>query len=158
MGGIIVIDFIDQRNAANRKILYEKIKEEMKKDRAKHNILPPSKFGLVQITRQRVRPEMNIVTVEKCPVCDGTGEIKASVLFIDDLVNNLKYLLKEQGEKAIKLRVSPYIYAYLTKGIISIRVKWFIDYKKWVKVIPDPAYHFMEYHFFNSSDEEIKLT
>jgi len=157
MGGIIVIDFIDQRNAANRKLLYEKIREEMKKDRAKHNILPPSKFGLVQITRQRVRPETNIVTVEKCPACDGTGEIKASVLYIDDIMSNLRYLLTEQGEKKVKLRVSPYIYAYLTKGLMSIQMKWYFTYKKWVKIIPDTSYHFTEYHFFNSSDEEIKL-
>jgi ribonuclease G len=158
MGGIIVIDFIDQRVAANRKLLYEKIKEEMKKDRAKHNILPPSKFGLVQITRQRVRPEMNVVTVEKCPACDGTGEIKSSVLYLDDINTNLRYLLKEQGEKSISIRTSPYIYAYLTKGIFSIQMKWFFAYNKWVKIIPDSAYHFMEYHFFNASEEKIKLS
>ena len=129
----------------------------MKKDRAKHNILPPSKFGLVQITRQRVRPETNIVTVEKCPACDGTGEIKASVLYVDDIKSNLHYLLTEHGEKKVKLRVSPYIYAYLTKGLMSIQMNWYFTYKKWVKIIPDNSYHFTEYHFFNSSDEEIKL-
>jgi ribonuclease G len=158
MGGIVVIDFIDQRVAANRKLLYEKIKEEMKKDRAKHNILPPSKFGLVQITRQRVRPEMNVVTVEKCPACDGTGEIQSSVLYFDDINNNLKYLLKEQGEKSITMRTSPYIYAFLTKGFFSIQMKWLFNFNKWVKIIPDSSYHFMEYHFFNSSDEKIKLS
>ena len=158
MGGIVVIDFIDQRVAANRKLLYEKIKEEMKKDRAKHNILPPSKFGLVQITRQRVRPEMNVVTVEKCPACDGTGEIQSSVLYFDDINNNLKYLLKEQGEKSITMRTSPYIYAFLTKGFFSIQMKWLFNFNKWVKIIPDSSYHFMEYNFFNSSDEKIKLS
>ncbi len=158
MGGIIVIDFIDQRVASNRKLLYEKIKEEMKKDRAKHNILPPSKFGLVQITRQRVRPEMNVVTVEKCPACNGTGEIQSSILYFDDINNNLKYLLKEQGEKSITMRTSPYIYAFLTKGLFSIQMKWFFSLNKWVKIIPDASYHFMEYHFFNASDEKIKLS
>jgi len=93
MGGIIVIDFIDLHEIGNRRALFQKIKDEMRFDRAKHNILPPSKFGLVQITRQRVRPEMNIETVEKCPVCDGSGEIKASITLTDEMENNIRYLL-----------------------------------------------------------------
>lgn len=157
MGGIIVIDFIDLHNGLNRRKLYEKIKEDMKNDRAKHTILPPSKFGLVQITRQRVRPEMNIETVEKCPVCDGTGEIKASIILIDDVENNIKYLLQRQNEKYLKMCIHPYIYAYLTKGLISIRLKWFMRFKKWIHIVPMSSYHFLEYHFFNKEDDEIKL-
>ncbi len=157
MGGIIVIDFIDLHNGLNRRALYEKLKEEMKYDRAKHTILPPSKFGLVQITRQRVRPEMNIETVEKCPVCDGSGEIKASIILSDDIENNIKYLLQQQNEKYLKMCIHPYIYAYLTKGIFSIRFKWFLKFKKWIRIIPMSSYHFLEYHFFNKEDDEIKL-
>jgi ribonuclease G len=158
MGGIVVIDFIDLHNTANRKALYDCLKEEMKKDRAKHNILPPSKFGLIQLTRQRVRPEMNIVTVEKCPTCDGTGEVKASMLLIDEIENNVKYLLTEQNEKSLTLWAHPFIEAYLTKGLLSIRRKWSLKYKKNIKIKAEPAYHFLEYHFFNSNEEEIKLT
>lgn len=157
MGGIIVVDFIDLHSQANRKLLYDKIKEEMKFDRAKHNILPPSKFGLVQITRQRVRPEMNIVTVEKCPACDGTGEIQASVLLIDAIENKLRFILKEQNEKSILLCTHPFIEAFLTKGFISLRRKWQFKYKRKIKIKAIPSYHFMEYHFFNSKEDEIKL-
>jgi ribonuclease G len=157
MGGIIVIDFIDLHNGLNRRSLYEKIKEEMKNDRAKHTILPPSKFGLVQITRQRVRPEMNIETVEKCPVCDGTGEIKASIILIDDIENNIKYLLQKQNEKFLKMCTHPYIYAYLTKGFLSIRFKWFMKFRKWIHIVPMASYHFLEYRFFNKEEDEIKL-
>jgi ribonuclease G len=157
MGGIIVIDFIDLHNGLNRRLLYEKIKDEMKYDRAKHTILPPSKFGVVQITRQRVRPEMNIETVEKCPVCDGTGEIKASIVLIDDIENNIKYLLHQQNEKYLKMCTHPYIYAFLTKGMFSIRFKWFFKFKKWIHITPMSSYHFLEYHFFNKDEDEIKL-
>ena len=157
MGGIIVVDFIDMHDPNNRKLLYDRIKEEMKLDRAKHNILPPSKFGLVQITRQRVRPEMNIETHEKCPTCGGSGEVQASVLLIDQIDNNLRYILKEQNEPAVTLCVHPYIEAYLKKGLPSPRMKWSWNYKKWIKVKGMSSYHFLEYHFLNSSGDEIKL-
>ncbi|REJ85268.1 MAG: ribonuclease E/G [Bacteroidetes bacterium] len=159
MGGIIVVDFIDLNNAANRKTLFEKLRTEMKKDRAKHTILPPSKFGLVQITRQRVRPETNITTVEKCPACEGTGEIKASVLLIDEIENNLRYFVQEQNEKELVLIVHPFIEAYLNKGLFlnSMAHKWKKKYKFKLKVLANNNYHFMEYHFFNKQEEEIKI-
>lgn len=157
MGGIIVIDFIDLHDGRNRRKLFDRLRDEMHNDRAKHTILPPSKFGLVQITRQRVRPETNIETVEKCPVCDGTGEIKASIIFIDEIENNIKYLIQRQNEKYLKMCVHPYIYAYLTKGSFSIRFKWFMKFKKWLRIVPMSSYHFLEYHFFNKEDDEIKL-
>lgn len=159
MGGIIVVDFIDLKNPMNRKALFEKLRDEMKRDRAKHTILPPSKFGLIQITRQRVRPETNITTVEKCPACDGTGEIKASVLLVDDIENNLRYFVQEQNEKQLTLAVHPYLEAYLNKGLLfnSIVHKWKKKYNVKLKVIGNSAYHLMEYHFFNKAEEEIKI-
>lgn len=157
MGGIIVIDFIDMRLAQNRRKLYQKLKEEMAKDRAKHTILPPSKFGLVQITRQRVRPELNVVNTEKCPVCDGTGEIKPNILFVDELENNLRYLLLEQNEKSLTIILNPYLFAYLTRGLYSNQWKWFVKYKRWVRLKSDTSYHMLEYHFFNKTMEEIKI-
>jgi ribonuclease G len=157
MGGIIVIDFIDMRAAANRRKLFQHLKEEMSKDRAKHTILPPSKFGLVQITRQRVRPELNVQIIEKCPVCNGSGEIKPSLLFTDEIENNIKYLLQEQNEKGLRLLVHPFLYAYFTKGLISRRVKWYFKYKKWIHLKEVKSYHFLEYHFFNKNMDEINL-
>ncbi|MBS4014146.1 MAG: Rne/Rng family ribonuclease [Bacteroidetes bacterium] len=157
MGGIIVIDFIDMNLAINRRKLFEKMREEMKKDRAKHNILPPSKFGLVQITRQRVRTETNIEILEKCPSCSGTGEIKPSSILVDEIENNIRYLVQEQNEKKLILRVHPFIHAYITKGVFSLRWKWFLKYKKWIKVIPVFSYQFLEYHFFNKQDDGINI-
>ncbi len=157
MGGIIVVDFIDMTSPANRRKLYERMKDEMNKDRAKHNILPPSKFGLVQITRQRVRSETNVEILEKCPSCGGSGKIKPSVILLDEVESNLRYLIQEQNEKSLSIKVHPFIYSYLTKGLFSIRMKWFFKHKKWIKLSPSNSYHFLEYRFFNKLDDEIKL-
>ena len=157
MGGIVVVDFIDMHKATNRKDLFDYLKAEMAHDRAKHTILPPSKFGLVQITRQRVRPEMNIVTTELCPACGGTGTIRPTILLLDDIENNFNYILTEQNEKGITLCVHPYIKAYITKGLITRQMKWFFKYNQWIKVKSNPAYQITEFHFFSSKDEEIKL-
>ena len=160
MGGIIVVDFIDMHSPAHRKQLYDKIKAEMKKDRAKHTILPPSKFGLVQITRQRVRPETNITTVEKCPTCDGTGEIKASILLVDEIENNLRYFIKEQNEKHLSVIVHPYLEAFLNKGTLfkpSMVKRWAKKFGTRLMVKANNAYHFTEYHFFNKNEEEIRI-
>jgi ribonuclease G len=157
MGGIVVVDFIDMHKAPNRKDLFDYLRAEMNHDRAKHTILPPSKFGLVQITRQRVRPEMNIVTNEKCPSCDGTGEIKASVVLYDEIASNLDYILNEQAEKGITLCVHPYVAAYIKRGFVSQQMKWFFKYNQWIKVKEVASYHLTEFHFLSAKEEEIKL-
>ena len=157
MGGIVVIDFIDMHKPNNRKDLFDYLRSEMSHDRAKHTILPPSKFGLVQITRQRVRPEMNIVTTEVCPACNGTGVLRPTILLIDDIETNFNFILVEQNEKSITLVVHPYIEAYIKQGFISRQWKWYFKYKQWIKVKSNPAYQITEFHFFSGKDEEIKL-
>lgn len=157
MGGIIVIDFIDMHNPQNRKVLFDKLREHMAQDRAKHTILPPSKFGLIQITRQRVRPELVIETLEKCPSCGGTGEIQPSILVTDEIENNLRYILTEQNQKGIRLTLSPILEAFIKRGFPSLQMRWFLKYKTWIPVKGIPSYHFLEYHFMNRQDEEIKL-
>ena len=157
MGGIIVVDFIDMRRAENKRLVQQKMKEEMNGDRSKYTILPLSKFGLMQITRQRVRPEVNIATAEKCPTCNGTGAITASIHVADQIEYTLKHLLENQNERGISLVVHPYLYAYFTKGAPSIRFKWWLKYQKWVKVVEDSSLAITEYHFLNAMQEEIEL-
>ncbi len=157
MGGIIVIDFIDMLQGLNRRKLYDKLRDEMKRDRAKHSILPPSKFGLVQITRQRVRPEMNVQILEKCPACDGSGEIRPTILLTDDIENNLGYLIREQNEKNLEVAVHPYVYAFLTKGCFNYKWKWWRKFGQRVEIKPASASHILEYHFFNRQGDEIKM-
>ena len=154
MGGIIVVDFIDMNNPDNRRKLYEHLKDEMSDDRAKHKILPPSKFGLIQITRQRVRPEMNIKTSEKDPNSDG--EIEAPIVIVNKINADLQKILKK-GNKKITLTAHPFIAAYLMKGFPSPRSKWFFDFKKWVKIQPRDAYNYLEYHFYDQDGTVIKV-
>lgn len=157
MGGIIAVDFIDMHEKENNKALFEKMKGLMKSDRAKHNILPPSRFGVIEITRQRVRPETDIETSEQCPVCNGTGEISASILFADEIENNLAYLLKDKKVPNVTLYVHPYIESHFKRGIISKQKSWFIKYKKWVRVVGVSDYHLLQYSFVNKKGEEISL-
>lgn len=154
MGGIIVVDFIDMSNPNHRKQLYNHLRDEMKDDRAKHKILPPSKFGLIQITRQRVRPERNIKTREENPNGEA-GEIDAPILIVDRINSDLKRLLNK-GYKKMTLNAHPFIAAFLTKGFPSIRSKWFLEHKKWVKIQPRDAYTYLEYHFQDKDGKEIK--
>jgi len=157
MGGIIVIDFIDMHVPANRQKVYEHMKDVMAVDRTKHNILPLSKFCLMQITRQRVRPEENIETAESCPTCKGSGKIVPTVLFADELDGKVKYILKDLNKKKLLLKVHPYVAAYLTKGFKSLKNKWLFTYFKSVKVEAINSYTFLEYHFFDENLEEIIL-
>ena len=153
MGGIIVVDFIDMGRAENRKKLYNHLRDEMKDDKAKHKILPPSKFGLVQITRQRVRPERNIETKEENP--NGSGdEIEAPIKVVQKISQDMERLFKK-GYKKMTLNTHPFIAAFLTKGFPSQRSKWFLEHKKWVKIQPRDAYTYLEYHFFDKNGEEI---
>jgi ribonuclease G len=157
MGGIIVVDFIDMKKPENRRLIYEKMKEEMKDDRAKFVILPLSKFGLMQITRQRVRPELNISTLETCPTCNGTGKISASILVSDHIESNLEYIINKQNEKSITIVVHPYLHAYFTRGIFSIRMKWYLKYKTWVKIEKDTSLGVTQFKFLNQLGEEIEI-
>jgi len=157
MGGIIVIDFIDMKKASHKKDLYDKMVAIMATDRAKHTVLPISKFGLMQITRQRVRPEINVAITETCPACEGTGTIQPSILVTDQIETNLRYILTEQNEKKLRLHLHPYLAAYLTSGFPSKRMRWFMKYKVWIPIQSENSYHMTEYHFFNSNDEQISL-
>jgi ribonuclease G len=159
LGGIIIIDFIDMRLPENKRKLLETMEEYMVNDRARHTILPISKFGLMQITRQRLRPELNISTSEVCPTCKGTGKIGPSILIADEIERDLKYLIN-QGHRNLALHVHPIMGAYLTKGNFfnSMIWKWYWNYKVKVKVVEDNNAPITHYHFYDrKTDDLIKL-
>ena len=158
MGGIVVIDFIDMKLAEDRQKLYEHMTLLMKSDRAKHNILPLSKFGLMQITRQRVRPAMDVHVEEVCPTCFGKGTIKSSILFTDSLENKIDYIVNNLGHKKVKLYVNPYVEAFITKGLISLYLKWQMKYGLGIKVYASQELGFLQYKFIDRKGNEINMT
>ena len=158
MGGIIVIDFIDMAKGEHRQALYDHMKEVMQKDRARHNILPLSKFGLMQITRQRVRPALDIVTSETCPSCGGKGEVMPSLLFTDRLKDKLHYLVNDMGVKGFIMYVHPFVDAYLKKGFFSLYMKWRREFGRVFKIMPDQDLAYLQYRVIDKNKQEIDLS
>ncbi|GHT16230.1 ribonuclease G [Bacteroidia bacterium] len=156
MGGIIVVDFIDLYQSANRRTLFLKMIELMQDDRAKHTILPLSKFGLMQITRQRVRPEMKVRTMEQCPCCNGSGKVGPSLLFDQQIEAKLVYFITEKQVKKITLTVHPYVAAYLRKGFVSQITKWNIKHKCRIHLIASQECSYLEARFYNETGEELE--
>lgn len=157
MGGIIAVDFIDLYESEHRKLLHKTLKDAMADDKAKHNVQPPGRFGVVEMTRQRVRPATEIDTSETCPTCGGTGEVQAPVLIVDEIQHALNYLFEERREKGVSLHVHPFVAAYFTKGIPSKQMKWWARWRRWVKVVPEPGYRFLEYRLFGNTGKELEV-
>lgn len=157
LGGIILIDFIDMKLPENKKVLFEAMSKFMSGDRARHTILPISKFGLMQITRQRLRPEISITTTEVCPSCQGTGKIGPSLLIADEVEKDFSFLIN-QGHKTLTLRCHPMLKAYLNEGTFfwqTTRWKWYRKYGSKLTFETDSSYHLTQYHFVDKQTEEI---
>lgn len=158
MGGIVIVDFVDMMKAENRRKLFEVMTEEMSRDKARHTILPLSKFGLMQITRQRVRPAVEVDVQEKCPFCDGTGAIRSSLVVVDDIESNLRYLASSQNEKKLVILTHPYVHAYLCQGFLkSIRRQWMKKYGVSLEVKAMQGFNLLDFKFCTPSGEEISL-
>jgi ribonuclease G len=135
----------------DRQKLFDHLRKEMAFDRTKHKILPPSKFGLIQITRQRVRPEMVIKTREPNP--NKNGEVEAPIVLIDKIESELDKVMSFKKYKKVMLNVHPFIASYLKQGYPSIQVRWFLKYKKWIKILPRDAYQYLQYRFDKQNDK-----
>ncbi len=155
MGGIIVIDFIDMHKGDNLQILLDKMHDVMALDRARHTILPIAKFGFMQITRQRVRPETAPEVKETCPTCNGTGSIVPSILLEQQIENQIAYFTSDRKVKYIMLKVSPYVESYLRRGFPSIRMKWAAKYRCTIRIASDQSTGFVETKFLNREGKEL---
>ena len=155
MGGIIVVDFIDMHIAENRKMLTDTLREHMREDRAKHKILAPSRFGLIEITRQRVRPQITIKTRESCPSCNGSGEIEAPIVFVEQLKDKLDMLAQKKSVKEITLVAHPFVIAYLKKGFPSFQFKWSLKNRIFLYLRENHSFSFLEHSFINSKGQRI---
>ena len=157
MGGIIVVDFIDIHDNANKQKLFEHMTKAMACDRAKHNILPLSKFCLMQITRQRVRPAMDVETSETCPACYGSGTVKPSILFTDSLEGKIDCLVNKHHLKKFTLHIHPYVAAYVNKGLFPLSWQWKMKYTHGLKIVPNQSLAFLEYKFFDENNNELDM-
>ena len=155
MGGIVAVDFIDMYEKPNNRKLIENFRLFMKGDKAKHNIQPPSRFGVVELTRQRVRPETDIKTTETCPTCLGKGEIQASILIVDEIESMLNSIIDEGKVKSISLHVHPFVEAFLRKGVKNTQRKWFLKYKKWIAIRPMTEFGILQYQFLDESNNAV---
>ncbi len=157
IGGLIVIDFIDMKNPEHKRQLSKAMEDFMRKDRSQHTILPLSKFGLMQITRERARPEVTIDTAEDCPACGGTGKVNATILLTDDIERDLEFIMQSRPKSPLSLRVHPYLEAYLKKGFFNAQRNWLIKYNKWIKIKAHADLSLGEYRFFDGNEDEIRL-
>ena len=150
-------DFIDMNLAEDRQLLYERMCKNMEKDRARHNILPLSKFGLMQITRQRVRPAMDVNVEETCPTCFGKGKIRSSILFTDQLESKIDRLVNKIGIRKFYLHVHPYVAAYINQGLVSLKLKWQMKYGMGVRIVPSQKLAFLQYEFYDKDRQFIDM-
>ena len=157
MGGLIVVDFIDMKNAEHRQEVLKVMREAMANDRAQHSILPLSKFGLMQITRQRVRPEIKLSTAEVCPTCKGTGEVNPTELVIDEIERNLAMLFEKVPNRKLSLETHPFVHAFLTKGLPSLQMRWLWRHQTWIGIKTREGIGMTEYTFYDGNGEDIRL-
>ena len=155
LGGIIVVDFIDMRDPKNKASLHQKLKDAMSTDRARHTILPITKFGLVQITRERVRPQLEIANQELCSACMGTGKSDSNVQLLDKIENEIIYLWEQMNQKNITLKAHPLVTQYFKIGFPSIRLKWWLQYKRWLRLEKDQHSALSHYIFVNGDKQPI---
>jgi len=156
IGGLIIVDFIDMRSSANKKALYNKMKEAFKNDRTQHSLSPLSKFGLMEITRQRVKPALEISTAETCPVCKGSGELKPTILVTDDIEHSLNFIKSELNVKSVYLKVHPFVATYLKSGWISMRLKWMFEYKLYIGIAESEAMQLIDYLILNKEGKDLE--
>ena len=155
LGGIVIIDFIDLHKAQNRQALFDEMVQLMSTDKAKHTVLPLTKFGLMQITRQRVRPVAVESVSDVCPTCNGTGKIEPTVLLDKKIENQISFLTQDRGQKFIKLLVSPYVAAFLRKGFLSLRRRWEWKYKVRLEIAEDQSVGIVEVHYHDKKDNDL---
>lgn len=157
MGGIVIVDFIDMDTVEHRNALFKKMQELMETDRAKHNVLPLTKFGLMQITRQRVRPATEINTTEVCPVCNGTGKISSSVVIDEAIERKLAWYVGEKGITNLTLKVSPILGSYLSRGLFtSILGKWKKKYKCKLELVEVTDFTVLQNEFYNEKGDKLE--
>ena len=157
IGGLIIIDFIDMKSQEHKNHLYKMMKDFMAPDRAQHSILPLSKFGLMQITRERVKPAVNISSNETCPSCGGTGHIRPSILVTDEIERDLDFLIKHRTDTRFTVELHPFLASYFTKGLWSKQWQLWWKYKRWINIRVNENIALTDFKLFDSNQDEIRM-
>jgi ribonuclease G len=157
IGGLIVVDFIDMKNPDHKNAVFQMIKTQMESDKAQHTILPISKFGLLQITRQRVKPAVEIETEEVCPTCNGSGKAEATILITDNIDRDLDFIMQNMNKPKLFLKVNPIIRAYIQENFYKKQRKWYLKYSSWIKIQEDSSMSLMSYLFVDANGDKIVL-
>ncbi len=147
LGGIIVIDFIDLEDERNKKKVYDELRREFRKDRAKVTVLPMTEFGLVQITRQRIRQSVLHAFSEPCPTCAGSGLVPSKSTILSHIERWIRRFKSETKEFRLILRVHPSIAAYLTEGKLSRLRKMMLKFFVLIKLEEDPSLAVDDFRF-----------
>jgi ribonuclease G len=159
IGGIIVVDFIDLQDEKNRKKIYDELKKEFKKDRAKTNVVPMTEFGLIQITRQRIRPSVLHTISEGCPTCGGTGIVQSKFNTITSIERWVKRFKAQANERKLELRVHPSIAQMLNEGkLFSTRTKWMLRYFMHIVIVPDQTVHMNDFKCISPARDGADVT
>ncbi|MEM7173982.1 MAG: Rne/Rng family ribonuclease [Bacteroidota bacterium] len=158
IGGVIVIDCISMQDPRNQEKLLQEAKKQAKNDNARIKILPLTEFGLLQVTRERTRPNPHLATKELCPTCRGTKKIQNALVISQQIEEQIHFLIKAKKSKHITLLLHPYLHSYFTKGIFSKQFKWFLRYHQWIKIMPEQSMPLVNYKFMNHKKELIAIT
>lgn len=149
IGGIVVIDFIDLEDERNKKKVYDELKKEFKKDRAKVTVLPLTEFGIAQITRQRIRQSILHSFSEPCPVCGGGGLVLSKSSVLNHIERWIRRFKADSRERRIKLRVHPSMSAFLREGTLSRSTKLMFRFRLILKTEEDPSIGVDEFQVYS---------
>ncbi len=140
LGGIVVIDFIDMIAEEKRRKLVTEFRKKLRKDRAKTSTTMISEFGLIEMTRERVRPSLIFSVFEPCPNCDALGFVPSSPIVATDIEIAIRRVRTKQKERRFKLYVHPSIANYLTDGIWNRLRKMMLKYFVHIEVFSETDY------------------
>lgn len=157
IGGLVVLDFIDMKNRRDQQAVYTKLKENIRRDKAKTHILPISPLGLMEMTRQRVQESVSRTVYMECPHCKGKGMIKSPETMSVEIQRGITRVMRmHPGVHELRIQVNPQVLDRLKKEDEELLVELERRFQGRLSFRPDPKFHYEEFKLFNAvNDEEL---